>query len=170
MVDLQNPGKWALLLDSTHVITMVSATSYTPILPFFLSFNEPILVAGASSASAKQHWYLGATMTQYLDVSPSATPPFSNLVEVGERKKIPLKGMIRLDFQNYGIYPYRAKIEVPYYLEDVRIQVWEFFGKDSQIPSIEYISGLSLETNAIVQGNSIQLTNIETQISNLQNP
>lgn len=168
MSDLQNVSQWQLILRNSYQVEYQSSSKYTAIPDFFIEFNQPTVVAGATSRSAKAHWFLGANITQYLDISPTNSNRLRNFVKVGERQKIPLDQMAKLEFQDYGIYPYHAKIEIPYYIEDINLEIWEFLGQSLIRPSLQYIGGLLLETNAEVMTIDLDLQRIEQKIDRIE--
>lgn len=164
MSDLQNVNQWRLILRSSYQVQHQSPTKYTAIPDFFVEFSKPVVVAGGVSETAKAHWFLGAYITQYLDISPSESNRLRNFVKVGERQKIPLDQMAKLEFQDYGIYPYHAKVEIPYWIEDISLEIWEFHGQELIKPSLEYLGGLLLETRTNIETIDLDLDRIEEKL------
>lgn len=133
MLDLVNRENWRLVLSERRTVTYKNGTSpandkyqYTPIDLIFVSLNSNVLLVGSQSNSAKKHWYLGARISQYLYVSPSAGSNFIQGVEAQEQKRIRLGNLTLVNFKDYGVYPYVLAIEIPYWLEDAYVEVWEY--------------------------------------------
>lgn len=133
MLNLANQKNWRLILGERRTVTYKNGTSptddkyrYEPIDPIYVSPNSNILLVGSQSNSAEKHWYLGARVSQYLYVSPSASANFIRGIEAQEQKRIRLNNLTLVNFKDYGIYPYILAIEVPYWLEDAYVEVWEY--------------------------------------------
>lgn len=165
MWNVANQSNWRLVLQERRTVIYKNGTSpandeykYTPIPLIYATLNSNVLLIGVQSNSAKKHWYLGARLSQYLYVSPSTSPNFIRGVETSDQKRIRLNNLTLVNFKDYGIYPYVLAIEIPYWLEDVYIEVWEY----NQV-----ISDSVQLVNA--EGIFQRLGQIESKIDNLLN-
>lgn len=133
--DLAKKDNWELILSDRRSVIYKNNTTpnditsyYEPIKPIYANPNSHILLIGTASNSAKQHWFLGAKASQYLYVSPSPTTDFVSGVQVANAINVGLNRLTLVKFDNYDISPYILKLEIPYWLEDIYIEVWEYFG------------------------------------------
>lgn len=161
MWELKNKENWKLISSETRNVVYKDGTKpsddkyrYTPIPPIFAAPNSNVLLVGIRSESALPHWFLGARVSQYLYVSPSNSPNLVSGVQVAGHIKAGLNRLTLCQFLNYGIYPYVVQLDIPYWLEDIYVEVWEYRG---------------LQLNEDVQYENImsRLNNIETKIDNL---
>lgn len=139
--DLAKQGSWQLLLAEQRIVQKrrkITAYNYEyqPIPDFFAAPKNHVLLIGAVSNSAKPHWYLGAKASQYLYVSPSSSDNLAQGVQTSETKSIRLNHLNLVKFENYNVSPYALRLEIPYWLEDIYIEVWEYqgayYGEDEQ--------------------------------------
>lgn len=133
--DLATRENWELLLSERRAVTYSNNTAptdlrykYTPISPIYATPQSHTLLIGTVSNSALQHWFLGAIASQYLYVSPSMTLDTTSGVQAGDSKKIGLNRLTLIEFKNYDVSPYILKLEIPYWLEDIAVEVWEYQG------------------------------------------
>lgn len=131
--DLATRDNWELLLSDRRAVSYSSNTAptdlrykYTPISPIYATPQSHTLLIGTMSNSALQHWFLGAIASAYLYVSPSITSGMTSGVQAGDSKKIGLNRLTLIEFKNYDVSPYVLKLEIPYWLEDIYIEVWEY--------------------------------------------
>ena len=66
--------------------------------------------------------------TPTLYVSPSTSSNLISGVQTSEVKRIGLNRLTLVEFPNYNILPYVLQLEIPYWLEDIYIEVWEYQG------------------------------------------
>lgn len=131
-LDLSLLSNWTKILEERYVVRYVKGDSskrnykYIKIPAIYSIVNSNVLLVGIQSNSAKKHWYLGAKISQYLYVSPSTSPNFVRGVEAQEQKRARLNNLTLVNFKDYGIYPYVLAIEIPYWLEDAYVEVWEY--------------------------------------------
>lgn len=135
MWDLATRENWELILGERRTVVYNNGTSpsqdkynYTPIPPIYTTPNSHILLIGTQSNSARAHWFLGARASQYLYVSPSMNSNLISGVQTSEVKRIGLNRLTLVQFPNYNIVPYTLQLEIPYWLEDIYIEVWEYQG------------------------------------------
>lgn len=131
--DLAARENWQLILSEQRLaknITKITASSYTyePIPALFATLYNPVVLVGTYSVKAKSHWFLGARVSQYLYVSPSQNGNFISGVQVSDIKKVGLNRLTLVKFENYEVLPYVLAIEIPYWLEDIYVEVWEYEG------------------------------------------
>ena len=140
-LDLEQKSNWnkvfgeRLIVQYTKEDPSKDKYRYIPLAPIYLTLNSNILLVGAQSDSAKSYYYLGAKVTQYLYVSPSSNSQFTQGVKIIDEKRIKLNNLNLVTFQDYNIYPYLLVVEVPYWLEDAYVEVWEYLG--TKLNSVE---------------------------------
>ena len=132
-LDLTTRENWELILTQKSVVTRHSDKlrkdslyEYDPIQPIYANPRSPLLLIGTKSDNALPHWFLGATASQFLYVSPSTTSYIISGVQAQESKKIGLNRLTLVKFEDYGISPYTLQLSIPYWLEDIVIEVWEY--------------------------------------------
>jgi len=133
--DLTTRNNWELLLTERRAVTYNNNTSpndlqykYTPIPPIYVAPDYHTLLIGTASNSVKAHWFLGAIASQYLYVSPSGNFSTTSGVQVSDQKKIGLNRLTLVEFKNYNVSPYVLQLEIPYWIEDIYIEIWEYTG------------------------------------------
>ncbi len=133
--DLATRENWELLLQDRRIAQRVSDPNlapylykYKPINPIYATPNSTTLLIGAYSDSARPTWFLGATASQYLYVSPSFDSQLIGGVQSSDSKKIGLRRLTLVKFDDYDISPYTLQLDIPYWLEDIYIEVWEYTG------------------------------------------
>jgi hypothetical protein len=135
MWDLATRDNWNLLLQDRRFAEIVkdpnlkpNQIKYKPINPLYANPTSNTLLIGAVSETAKKYWYLGARASKYLYVSPSTTSGFIRGVQVSDVKQIALGRMNLVEFKDYDVTPYTLQLDIPYWLEDIYIEVWEYDG------------------------------------------
>ena len=133
--DLATKQNWELLVSESRTVVYKDGTlpsqdnyKYTPISPIYANPNSHTLLIGTYSGSAREHWFLGARASQYLYVSPSTNSNLISGVQTSEIKRIGLNRLTFVQFPNYNILPYILQLEIPYWLEDIYVEVWEYQG------------------------------------------
>lgn len=133
--DLAQLDNWELILSDRRTVKYLENKKstdlkykYTPIDPIYTTTSSHTLLIGAVSNSALQHWFLGARASQYLYVSPSQSGNFTSGVQVEGIKPIGLNRLTLVEFKNFNVVPYVVQLEIPYWLEDIYIEVWEYDG------------------------------------------
>lgn len=133
--DLVTRENWQLILTDRRIVEKTPPVvpkaeySYTPIPPIYAAPNSPILLIGVRSDMALSHWFLGARVSQYLYIEPNLSSGFSTSgVQASDIKSIGLNRLVLVEFKKYNIFPYVLKIEIPYWLEDIHLVVWEYIG------------------------------------------
>lgn len=158
--DLATKGNWELILSQQQSVVKKNQRSedeyeYTPISPIYATPEAHILLIGTHSQSAKPHWFLGARASQYLYVSPSMTTNLISGVQTSDIKRVGLNRLTLVKFEDYNIVPYVLQLEIPYWLEDIYVEVWEYqgnyYGQDEQYENI-----------------IVRLESIEEKLDNLQ--
>lgn len=159
--DLVIRENWELILSQQLNVVYNEGTlptdkkyKYTPISPIYATPQSHTLLIGTYSNRARAHWFLGARASQYLYVSPSMTSAFISGVQASDTKKCGLNRLTLVEFKNYDVVPYTLQLEIPYWLEDIYVEVWEYQGNigDSQT---------KLDTSDIIE----RLQRIESKIS-----
>jgi len=156
-LDLIARENWELILTQKSIVTRHSDKvrkdslyEYDPIKPIYTNPRSHLLLIGTKSDSALPHWFLGATASQFLYVSPSTTSYVVSGVQAQESKKIGLNRLTLVKFEDYGISSYTLQLNIPYWIEDITIEVWE------------YADSLISDSQNIIE----RLDSIETKIDN----
>lgn len=133
--DLATKDNWQLILSEQRNVTYRDNTlpandeyRYTPIPPIYATPYAHTLLIGAKSNTALSHWFLAARASQYLYVSPSLTSGIDPGVQASDTKRIGLNRLTLIEFKDYGITPYTLVLEIPYWLEHIHIEAWEYKG------------------------------------------
>lgn len=134
--DLATRENWKLILTESRVAERKPNNPdparyeylYLAIPPIFATPSSHILLIGTYSRTAEPHWFLGARVTQYLYVSPSMNSNLISGVQTSEIKRVGLNRLTLVEFPNYNISPYAIQLEIPYWLEDIYVEVWEYEG------------------------------------------
>lgn len=132
-IDLATRDNWELILTQTSVVTRHSDKirndslyEYDPIQPIYTTPRSPLLLIGTKSETALRRWFLGAIASQFLYVSPSTTSYVISGVQAQESRKIGLNRLTLVKFEDYGISPYILQLSIPYWIEDITVEVWEY--------------------------------------------
>ena len=133
--DLATLDNWQLILQDSRVAQRVTNAPlapgdyrYKPIPPIFATPSVNTLLVGTFSQTAKPYWFLGARASQYLYVSPSMSSNFISGVQAGNTINVGLNRLTLIEFKDYNISPYVLHLEIPYWIEDIYVEVWEFTG------------------------------------------
>ena len=128
MWELSKQLSWNLILKGNYQANPLQSNpkKFTPIPSITTSASSNILLIGIQSNSAEKHWYLGARISQYLYISPSTSSNFVQGVETSDQKRVKLNNLTLISFKDYGIYPYVLAIEIPYWLKDIYVEIWEY--------------------------------------------
>ena len=136
--DLSTRENWELVLADTRITTPIPGSeiayggySFRPIPPMFAVCDTDTVLVGAFSRTAKPYWFLGARVLQYLYVSPSMSENFISGVQAGNTQRAGLNRLTLFKFENYHVHPYTLSIEIPYYIEDIYIEVWQYLAQDN---------------------------------------
>lgn len=133
--ELANRENWELILSQQLNVVYNQGTlptndeyNYTPISPIYTTPQSSTLLIGTYSGRARAHWFLGARASQYLYVSPSMNSNFISGVQASNTQKCGLNRLTLIEFKNYDVVPYTLQLEIPYWLEDIYVEVWEYQG------------------------------------------
>lgn len=133
--DLATKENWELILSDRRIANRLPTPDpakykylYDPIAPIYTTPSSRVLLIGTQSNSAKSYWFLGARVSQYLYVSPSMNSNLISGVQTSDIKRVGLNRLTLVKFEDYGVYPYTLQIEIPYWLEDIYVEVWEYQG------------------------------------------
>jgi len=137
MTDLQlaDRSNWELILTQSRIVTRsttkelsYSLYEYEPIQPIYANPKSHLLLIGTKSETAKPHWYLGARALQYLYVSPSTSGNFTSGVQAGSSINVGLNKMTLVKFEDYDTFDYVLELQIPYWIEDIYVEVFEYKG------------------------------------------
>lgn len=125
MVDYGSSPNWHLVIRSTYLVTVTSEDpyEYTPIPVIAQSVTSRRLILGLHSETARQNWYLGAWVAQRLPLSPGGTSEFASSVQSSSQRAA-LNRLNLIEFPDFGIYPYVVTIKIPYWIEDMYLELW----------------------------------------------
>lgn len=131
--ELATKENWELILTERRTATIKTQPTsgkyfHNPIAPIYTTPNSHVLLIGTHSKFAKSHWFLGARVSQYLYVSPSMNSNLISGVQTSDIKRVGLNRLTLIKFEDYGVYPYTLQLEIPRWLEDIYIEVWEYTG------------------------------------------
>ena len=129
-LDVTPSNKWQRVDANRYLAEIISNTpekiEYKPIPPIYYTVNSNLLLIGVQSDSAKPYWYLGANVSQYLYIAPDVgNVNFPGGVQASDQKKLGLNRLTLVNFQDFNVIPYILVFEVPYWLRDLYIEVWE---------------------------------------------
>ncbi|MGL4620701.1 hypothetical protein [Chroococcidiopsis sp.] len=135
-LELTPSTNWQRVGASRYLAEIISNTpqeiEYKPIPPIYFTVESNFLLIGVQSDSAKPYWYLGANVSQYLYIAPDlGDANFPGGVQSSDQKKLGLNRLTLVNFQDYNISPYILLFEVPYWLRDLYIEVWQHIGGSS---------------------------------------
>lgn len=131
--DLAIRGNWELTFTERRIATQKTTPTagryfHNPIPPIYTSPNSRVLLVGTSSQYAKPNWFLGARVSQFLYVSPSPTPDLISGVQTSRTERAGLNRLTLIKFEDYGVYPYVLELKIPFWLEDIYVEIWEYKG------------------------------------------
>jgi len=119
---LQVADNWQKTYDQLHNATKPTATSYIPIPSFVIGqlFSAHTLIIRTESSNAREWWWLGCRLQMTIEVSGTDFGSFT-----AERVACPLNQGKLIRFPRLTDY-YRLKVEIPYWLDNLRIQIWAY--------------------------------------------
>jgi hypothetical protein len=133
--DLSTRGNWELIVSESKSVVYNSGDSpdaityeYTPIDPIYASATSHTLLVGVVSNTVRQHWFLGARVSQYLFVSPSSGQGLMSGVQVSDIYKAGLNRLTLVEFKDYRVVPYVVEVAIPYWIEQAYVEVWQYNG------------------------------------------
>lgn len=169
MLEIDNKTKWRNILTETRTVIYKDNTKpgddkyfYTPISPLYVTTEAYLLLVGVHSNNAKRHWFLGARVSQYLYTSPSSSDKLIQGVQASDIKKAGLERLTLIEFPNHNVKPYVLQVEIPYWLEDVYVEVWEYIGEHDSTSN--NLGNIETRFNRIDE----QLNTINNKIDNLR--
>ncbi|WP_009631024.1 hypothetical protein [Synechocystis sp. PCC 7509] len=137
--DLALRENWGLVLQDSRMAERIPTPNnppgkykYKAIPPIYATCDSSTVLIGTYSQTAETYWFLGAKVSQFLYVSPSLSSNFVSGVQAGETKNAGLNRLTLIKFEDYGVYPYTLKLEIPYWLEDIYMEVWQYTGYEEQ--------------------------------------
>lgn len=150
-MDFGNNLNWDLVLRRSYFAqtTPNEVKGFLPIPSISILVDRHILTIGASSTKAKPNWYLAAYVTPKLLFSPSSTSEFVAAVQTQERRRIKLNTLNLVQFTNFGLSPYLLEISIPYWHQEMNLEIWKYQGDESTKPSNELIADLKSDIERI---------------------
>lgn len=136
--EFQNSLHWDLVIRQTYTVRIVAADpegrweEYRRIPDITLLVDSPILAIGIRNPKAKPWWKWGATASMRLPISPSSTSEFLGLME-GDRYFCRLEGLTLVRFPVLDVPQYILSLEIPYWFEEVFIEVWKYSGPTDDV-------------------------------------
>jgi hypothetical protein len=138
MWELSTRGNWVLVATERKTIVRTYTPNdpkveykYDEISPIYVEITKPAVLIGAFSETAKPHWFLGGIVSQYLFISPSTYLGFMSGVKAEKVINIGLNRLNFIEFKTYNLNSYVLEIKIPYWLEDIYIEVWEYQGYEA---------------------------------------
>ncbi len=143
-MDFGNNLNWDLVLKKSYFaqITPNEVRGYLPIPSITVIVDKPILVIGAKSNTAKPNWYLAAYAVPRLLFSPSSTSEFVAAVQTQERRQIRLNTLNLIQFTDFSLSPYVLEVSIPFWHQEMYLEVWKYLGDESSKPVNELLQAL----------------------------
>ena len=125
-MNLSNPNNWSLIF-STNLQANLAAQYGTgpgavlifdPIPSVQTSLGTPVGLVRCSSQTANPKWFLGCWLNAFQQFAGQKVRIFS--------KKCSLKTATFLELPNFGQFPYEIEFSIPDWMEDLRIELWQF--------------------------------------------
>ena len=128
-MDLGNRLNWNLLRRGEYKAQIFYQTEleyrYRAIKDIQLAARSPILMIGVSSPMAKSHWKTGAWISMWLPILPASTTQFTATVSAHTQRCF-LRQLNLIQFPYLGISPFIVNVAFPYWLEEVKLEVWQY--------------------------------------------
>lgn len=130
-LELTNQANWLQVYDELREVVRVSPIAYNPLPPFDIPFlfDRRILSVKTVSLTAKPFWQYGGMLTQRFEIGSGGTSSLLPVADFTRRKlKLNATELIILPqyTENYGLF-----VKPPYWVEDLRITIWEYTGPES---------------------------------------
>lgn len=128
VVQFQNVNHWDIVFNQAFIAQSgYLSGSYFPIpkqiLP--ITLDKHILAVKLSSQDAKPSWVTGCWISQQIQ-NPATV--IGNLTP--QRRMCRLRETTLIDFTPYS-GDYQLKLEVPMWIKDITIQIWQYIGPES---------------------------------------
>ena len=157
-VDFGNPDNWELKLTRRFAPFPLpdddfrAPNRFAPFTPPVI-LNSPILNIRTDSITAKRTWHFAGRVRRVLHTAFSPTPQLDDLED---RRELVLFRRNLLKWTDYQ-QDYALQFEIPFYIEDIEISVWEYTGL---IRSREerLLEDLCLKVQELLEGNPDQQT------------
>jgi hypothetical protein len=130
-MDLANASNWAKVYDSSLTARLTaqygsgpgSILIFDPIPSVTTSLATPVAIVKCTSLTANPKWFTGSYFNAYQ--------------QLGQRviifsKKCSLKSATLCLLPNYGIIPYEVEFTFPHWIEDIKIELWQFTDQSGQ--------------------------------------
>lgn len=120
-IDFANESNWVSVYDQLTIGSIIDALTYYPIPPIVLpnSLNYPFLRVAANNQNALSRWRLGAWLEFMVDEN-------NPQVEI-ERILAPVNKAAIIPRPNF-LDSYRVRFIIPYYFDEISLQVDGFIG------------------------------------------
>lgn len=130
--DFSDAMEWNLVARET-LIAPTTPTPWQNRIPArsYLIQNSHVTIIGVRSTSARSRWFTGGWASQILPFTPSSTSEYTAAVRHESR-------WLRLNNQTLVIWPrilptWLLTLDFPYWLEEVRLEVWRYDGADLDV-------------------------------------
>lgn len=121
-MDLTNPNNWHLVASiEKQVIYTIPGRRYVALRPSVFSIVSPVVTVDISSTTAPPRWFLGCWAAFYISSG-------------GKMQRLEGNHKCRLGESNLLVFPffegipYSLKLDFPYWIEDVKIEIHEYVG------------------------------------------
>lgn len=170
-IDFTGTNKWRRVFFQTRQGNPANRSIGAPLVEPFevpLTFNRHIIAVSVICQLAKPKWrtsgylkqvYSGVNLEEVGGIYTANSPAFG--VDVAsQRIGLNVLEMIRFPKLSEQFYLWFDPVS---WLPSLTIAIWEFQGVDT-IPTLEYLGGLLLDTNADVQTIDLDLDRIEEKL------
>lgn len=170
MSDILNPNNWLLVHQNTYTAQPVpnEPDRFFPLTTLNIVATSNALLIGGQSNKAKPTWYLAASVVPKfrLALPNSAFSPNIQIEPVEYR--IPLNRLVLLRFKNYGADIYFLEIRVPFWHQEINIEVWQYTKLPIPIDvdeKLENLNQLAVENRANIAILQASVDRIEQNIN-----
>lgn len=137
MSGINDPLNWNLKLRNQYsALQFPDGTS--KIKRISIPCESHLLQFGFRNDIAPSRWWLAANISMSLLTLPSSTSQFMVGVEA-YRFRARLNALNMVHFPNYGLLPFLAEIDIPYWHKEMFIEIWQYDGPEFGVQSLDRI-------------------------------
>lgn len=128
LIDLDAASLWEQrYVTHKYGAARPTGRGFRPIAPFKipLLLESPIVAVRASSEDGGKDWKLGAWCDRII---PTSSPVAAIAQISADRSPLGLGKTTLLDYTQNPVETYQLQLEPPFWMPDLRIEVWEFMG------------------------------------------
>lgn len=131
VLNLTSQANWLQVYDELREVERVTLNEYNPLPKFSIPFlfDKRILSIRTNSTTAKPYWRYAGQLTQRFQIGTGGT---NTLLPVADftRKRLNLNRTELVILPQYTSV-YELLLEVPYWIEDLRLTIWEYTGPEA---------------------------------------